>query len=311
MKEPISNLELSYAMQRESFTRLDDRTRKIEETWFQEDTVDYWRHYRMMIPVKPLLDHWRNDAWLTIGDGRFGLDSIRLKKIQPALHILPTDLSTLLLQEAKDKKLIAEFREENAEHLSFPDNSFDFTFCKESYHHFPRPYIALYEMLRVARKGVVLVEPNERRDKMLPDRLFSTIRNTVKRLVGKPVLHAETWNFEMSGNYIYSVSKNEIEKVCLGLQLPTAAFHYYNDYYEEGVEFQKAVPGNAVFERVKRKIASSDLRCKLGMHTHQGIIAIIFKESPGPELRADLKKTGFKIIDIPVNPYMKKRKESL
>ena len=53
----------------------------------------------------PILNRYRDSSWLTVGDGRFGLDAIRLKKLQPALKVLPTDISTALLTRAKDKKL--------------------------------------------------------------------------------------------------------------------------------------------------------------------------------------------------------------
>lgn len=39
------------------------------------------------------------------------------------------------------------------------DDAFDYVLCKDSYHHMPRPMIALYQMLRVARRAVVLIEP--------------------------------------------------------------------------------------------------------------------------------------------------------
>jgi len=309
MTKHDDNIELSYQMQLENYEKKDEETARLMETWFEEDTVDYWRHFRMVEPLKPLIDRYKNTKWVTIGDGRFGLDSIRLKKIQPALDVLPTDISPSLLQEAKEKKIISDYKAENAEHLSFADNSFDFSFCKEAFHHFPRPYIALYEMLRVSRLGVIFIEPNERKDKKIPDRIFNVVKRAMKRIIGKPVLHPETWNFEVSGNYIYTLSKNEMEKVGLGLQLPAVAFHFYNDYYEQGVEYQKATPGNELFEKVKKMIANEDLKCRLGLQTYQGIIAILFKVAPDAELRRGLMETGFQIVNLPENPYQKKRKE--
>ncbi|MEO8087567.1 MAG: class I SAM-dependent methyltransferase, partial [Bacteroidota bacterium] len=302
MKQPLSNLALSYKMQSEHFTQTDAENIRLRKTWLEVDTVDYWRHYRMIAPLKPLLEHSKNSRWLTIGDGRFGLDSIRLKTMQPGIEVLPTDISTPLLSQAKEMNMISDFRQENAEALSFPDESFDFTFCKESYHHFPRPYIALYEMLRVSSQGVILVEPNERRDRMVPERIWNGIKRSIKKIIHQPILHQDTWNFEESGNYIYMVSQNEIEKIGLGLQLPVVAFNYYNDYYEKGVEFEKAVPGNKIFEKVKRNIASDDFKCRLGIQTFKGITAILFKKSPDTELRNKLQQSGFILIDLPENP---------
>lgn len=297
---------LSYQMQRENFTEKNELSIRKQESWFDETTVDFWRHHRVVVPIKPLLDYYKNGKWLTIGDGRFGLDSIRLKKIQPSLNILPTDIAVDLLKQAKENKLIEDFREENAEALSFGDNSFDFTFCKESFHHFPRPYIALYEMLRVSKYGVILMEPNENHDYPI-EMVKMGLRNMVKRIIGKKIYHPETWNFEISGNYIYQLSKLEMEKAALGLQLPVLAFSFSNDYYQDGVEFEKAVKGNKVFEKVKRKIALQDLQCRLGLRSYINITAILFKEVPNDSLRRELIKNNFEFIDLPENPYLKKR----
>ena len=69
-------------------------------------------------------------------------------------YIAATDIAEVLLKEAKEEGYIKAYSKENAESLSFADNEFDFVFCKESYHHFPRPMIALYEILRVVKRGL-------------------------------------------------------------------------------------------------------------------------------------------------------------
>ena len=45
-------------------------------------------------------------------------------------------------------------------HLPFSDNSFDLVICWEVLHHLPDPYEALREMNRLARKWLILFEPN-------------------------------------------------------------------------------------------------------------------------------------------------------
>ncbi len=308
MDEIKNNIELSYEMHREHYANRDEESRRLEASWFQEDTVDFWRHLQGVKPLQPLFDQYKKTKWVTLGDGRFGLDSIRLKQLQPELEILPTDIDIALLKEAKEKNLIKEYNEENAEALSFRDDEFDFCFCKESFHHFPRPYIALYEMLRVAKEGVILVEPNERRNKKIPERITKLLVNPIKKLLGKSIAHLETWSFEESGNYIYCVSKDEMEKVALGIQLPAIAYRYYNDYYEKGVEFEKAVLGNNLFEKVKNKIRKDNLKCTLGMQTYSSITVILFKRKADAGLRVKLEAEGFSFIDIPENPFLKKDK---
>jgi len=132
---------------------------KHAKTWFEDDTVDAWRHKRMYKSLDPLLKAFPHASWLTVGDGRFGNDAHYIQ--ERGLKVLATDISDVLLNEAKEIGYIDDYSKENAEALSFSDEEYDFVFCKESYHHFPRPMIALYEMLRVAKTGIVLIEPND------------------------------------------------------------------------------------------------------------------------------------------------------
>lgn len=48
----------------------------------------------------------------------------------------------------------------NAEHMTFPDNSFDIVFCHALLHHVDDIDKVINEMKRVTRKWVVLLEPN-------------------------------------------------------------------------------------------------------------------------------------------------------
>ena len=51
------------------------------------------------------------------------------------------------------------------------DNSVDFVQCKESFHHFPRPMVSFYEMMRVARYGVLCASPSASSPSTRPNRL--------------------------------------------------------------------------------------------------------------------------------------------
>jgi SAM-dependent methyltransferase len=52
-----------------------------------------------------------------------------------------------------------EWSEQNAEHLTFEDDSFDFAVVHSGLHHCYSPHRALLEMYRVARRGALLFEP--------------------------------------------------------------------------------------------------------------------------------------------------------
>ena len=44
-------------------------------------------------------------------------------------------------------------------------------------------------------------------------------------------------SFEAEGNYVFSISERELEKVQLGMHRRYLAFNSVNDYYEPGFEF--------------------------------------------------------------------------
>src|SRR5687767_5886932 len=96
--------------------------RDYHDSWFREDTVDFWRHKRMYETCRAVATHYRNVKWLTVGDGRYGLDSVRLRKLFSIQTILPTDLGSYLLERGRERRLFDEYRVENAEHLTFSDN---------------------------------------------------------------------------------------------------------------------------------------------------------------------------------------------
>ena len=132
----------------------------IGNTWNYTDNLDYWRHQRMYKFALPVIETAPNASWLTVGDGRYGRDGIALKRLG-AKSITCTDMSATLLKRAKELQLIEEYSEQNAEKMTFDDDEFDFIFCKESFHHFPRPFNGLHELKRVARCGVILIEPRD------------------------------------------------------------------------------------------------------------------------------------------------------
>ena len=305
--DPATNFhETSYVLHEKHYNLEKGELSDDQKSWLREDTVDFWRHDRMYKPLTPLLKNNPKSKWLTVGDGRLGLDSIKLKKIEPSLDILPVDISTDLLEYAKKNNLIADYSKENAEKLSFADNTFDFAFCKESFHHFPRPYIALYEMIRVAKEAVILIEPNEISilSRRLPGRLWIRFKRIIKEIIGKKGPHIDTGNYETIGNYVYTVSKREIEKVALGLGLTTVAFYYFNDVYIYGTEFEKAESGSILFKKIKAGIRKNDIKSKLGINPYKNIITIIFKQTPSEKICKELVENKFEIVQLPENPYI-------
>lgn len=264
-------------------------------------TVDHWRHRRAFAHLDPLLKALPHATWLTIGDGRCASDAQYLKR--HGATAIATDICGTLLAEAKRRRAIDDYRVENAEKLSLPDESVDLALCMEAYHHFPRPMLALYEMLRVARIAVVLHEPQDRFiHSPFPEATWNWLKSLPSRLTGRYQPDVP-FRFEPTGNFIYTLSRREVQKAAMALDLPCLAFAEMNDCYIEGVEFEPAIEGNDVFDRVRRRIRQLDRLCRLRLRQPQMLTAVIFKQTPPRRVLDELKQAGYEIDRLPVNPY--------
>lgn len=275
---------------------------KMGETWFNTNTLDSWRHERMRSPMKVVVQNNNEDSWLTVGDGRYGTDAHYLMSVG-AKHVHCSDISDTLLKIGSEKGFIDSYSAENAESLSFADRSFDYVHCKEAFHHFPRPYMALYEMFRVARKAVFLTEP---RDQSFDrDALASIVYGFKKIFLGK---QDPAPTFEPVGNFVFAISEKELEKFLLGMHYTYIGFSGCNDEYIAGVEHTPIDPVLPEHQRIKKKILKKirkmDFYCKLGFAKTGVLTAALFKDEPDPELLREMVNAGWTIKRLAKNPYL-------
>lgn len=289
----------SHSVSFENYTEGKEKE-NIAKSWLTEDNVNVYRLNRIYRLLDPIITLFPHSHWLTVGDGRYGLDSIYLNK--KGVNAFPTDISDQLLKEAVKINLIKDYKKENAEALSFGNESFDFVFCKEAYHHFPRPSIALYEMLRVAKLGVILIEPIDRQILPWHQALFFKAKNGVKKMLKKSV---EKDFFEEDGNYLYAMSKREGEKFALGLGLPKIIFNGINDIYFPGLEKAPLDKHNPLFKKMNRKLGFYNFFTKLGLLPYNLLFTFILKKELSLEQEAYLKQYNFEIVTLPKNPYLK------
>jgi hypothetical protein len=127
---------------------------------------------------------------------------------------------------------------------------------------------------KVAKKGVVLIEPND--SEIISHThiglllwilgIMRVCGNLVKGILGKEEYdHYGGYEPSGGGNYIYTISEREIEKVALGLNLEVLAFKGLNDCYIEGVEYEKIHRNSALYHKVKTSIEKADKRCTFGI----------------------------------------------
>jgi SAM-dependent methyltransferase len=256
------------------------------------DSVDNWRHTRMLESARALYQALPDAKWMTIGDGRYGCDAAYLRSV--GLSVLATNITDQWLRAAHEMGLIDAYQVENAEHLSLDDDAVDFVLCKESYHHFPRPPIALYEMLRVARQGVVLIEPIDQ------PRLLDGVKRVVKRVIRGDRQH----QFEPSGNFLYRVSLRELEKLLLALGTQVYAFRGINDFYHPRLADSPAQGVNAGNILTRVGIGAQDALVRLRLLGYGLACIVVFKKTPDDSLLHALAEDGFRVVHLPRNPYI-------
>jgi SAM-dependent methyltransferase len=275
-----------------------DRAIELWEYDNTHKTINHWIHQRMLALTDPFVNEPK--SWLTVGDG-YGFDANHFYK--KGLDVTATDISEAFLPLSKNRGFIEKYAIENVEKLTFQDESFDYIFCKEAYHHFPRPYLGVYEMLRVAREAVILVEPHDPISKMP---LLLAMRNILDRFDTR--LLQKYWknrySFEAVGNYVFKLSEREMDKLANGIGLPMVAFKgINNNYYHPSYSQEKADDTSEAFRKIKRKLAFHDFLTKASLMPSQVLCAVIFKKVPSPKVMEAMQRDGFQIHIFPPNPY--------
>ena len=166
--------------------------------------------------------------------------------------------------------------------------------------------------------GVILIEPNDPNIEVkTPDKTIIPIQSKKRWQATKDYIKdllkitRYQYNkyvepaYEESGNYIFSISEREIEKVALGLNLPFIAFNKMNDSYLQGVEFEKADDDSPLFKKIKKEIHKQDISSERGSTAYGILITIILKKMPENNFIEDLQKNNFKFQILKRNPYIK------
>jgi SAM-dependent methyltransferase len=135
-----------------------------------------------------------NGTQLHIASCGSGIDIHYLSRFYNA-KILATDYSKEGVERVRITFPNVDAKVEDNERLSFADNYFDWSFIAASLHHLPRPIVGLYELLRVSKQGIIVIEPN--------DSLLTRLATNLKMVQ----------EYEISGNYVYRISKRDLYKI--------------------------------------------------------------------------------------------------
>ena len=259
------------------------------EVWTEDDllsyperrdrTFDQYSSNCHLIALEPFIKTLTGKTAVTICDGR-GSEASYLKA--QGLHVTATDLAAHLLPRFKEAGRLDEWSEEDAEKLSFDDDCFDWGLVKAGLHHLPRPMVGFYELFRVSREGIVVMEGQDA---------------PVLRFVRRFAFRARDW--ESSGNYVYRFTVREIEKACLGLNLP--GFAVATRLMPWKRSYRRVRKGSFHYRTLRRFYWLVNL-----FAAGQGnrLVVVVFKR-PANRLEVKLLRTnGFRFRSLPKNPHL-------
>lgn len=233
--------------------------------WISSNNRSYIRHTFPFAACKEFWSSLKTKTVLNLMDGKGGCEANYFKSL--GHEAASADIAIEALAAAKASGFIDRYYQEDAESLSFDDESFDYVVVKEALHHLPRPYMSIYEMIRVAEEGVYIVEPN--------DSSYS---------VG-----AET--YEQSGNFKFSFSRKELVKVFI-------AMGYCDIFCRRLFEVDTVIQSTTAVEAEKEV---REFHEKQDSEQGQFECIFCFKKLPSEESLNKLKHAGWSRLDIQRN----------
>jgi len=215
---------------------------------------------------------------LNLGDSRGGAESVYFRSL--GWKSTPCDHITSILKIAKEVGFIGDYMEQNAENMTLDNESFDYVITKETLHHMVRPYAVIYEMLRVAREGIVIVEPRDY------DYNFGEEQ------------------YENCGNFLFGFSLKELVKTFTAMNYSEVCYRYIFDIQPIIDAFGQC--GGNKFIQNKINIQTKINEYYQTHDNQKGQLLMIFCFKNKCLRRNILEECGFKFLNIKNNNILKK-----
>jgi ubiquinone/menaquinone biosynthesis C-methylase UbiE len=255
------------------------------------------------ISVRDLLPAFATEqpqSILTIGDGS-AHEAVLLKS--QGHTVTASDISVGRLEKIKDSGYIDDCLELDAESLSLQDNSYDFVFAKETLHHLQRPYLGLYECLRVCRKAICIIEPATHYPSTIPTCLRQIFRRIARRPGSQTNPLLPKARYEDCGNYLYMFNPFELTQSALAMGMNFVAYRYSH----EVMRCPDGLQGDALEKWKKHKSRKHAFMDKLvGDAGRKLLTFMIFKSGIDQSQRKRLEAAGFQVPTLKKNHVLAK-----
>lgn len=186
---------------------------------------------------------------------------------------------------------------EDAEDLSFEDDSFDWVIVHAGLHHCYRPHRALQEMLRVGKKGALVFEARDSFIMRLGKKLKLVPTYEVEAVIDNDLKYGGVANTSIP-NYIYRWKEREIESV-VNAYFPTIKNNKVHYFYNLRLPTQRISFVSSPIKRFVMLAALIPLRILCAIFPKQSN-EFGFLIAKGSELQDWLKEENGKIEIDPV-----------
>jgi len=134
-------------------------------SWYAKTTLkDLKRHKLMASQLVKKIPAGGSVLEIAPGPGYFCIELAKLGNYKVTGLDISKSFVEIARKNASEAGLKIDFQQGNASDMSFPDNTFDFTFCQAAFKNFSEPAKAITEMYRVLRPKGVAVISDLRRD---------------------------------------------------------------------------------------------------------------------------------------------------
>lgn len=229
-----------------------------------------WAKWYPLLQLEPFLATLGERSVVTICSGA-GREIPTLAR--RGARVTATDLTVEQLRPLKDKGIIDDCSEQNAERLEYADESFDIGFVNAGLHHLLHPHAGLCELLRVSSQAVLFIESQD------------SILHSVGKMMGRNA------DFEPAGNYVYRWNRREIEKIALSAHAHSFAVR---------TDFMPILMRMRGVTGTRKRLWQMSLKAINVVMAPLGnlLITIIFKRPPDEAQLYALKQCGFGVTDL-------------
>jgi SAM-dependent methyltransferase len=271
----------------------------IRDLFTCRDSVDAWQHERMLRFLSPIINTYPDADWLTVGDA--GADGWILRN-HGVKAVTASSISDARLKKARELGYLngIQVRALNAEQLELSTASFDLLLCSQTYHHLRRAPLGFYEFMRVSRIGFVLIEPAE-----CSNRPLDAVRTVAKILLRRrrPIYDS----FEPAGNYIYRVAERDVFRMLAAVGIRWYAIKVFNNFNSYWLASQRrdALLAKLIFKLV---VGVQDVMSLCRLMSPGMCVVFVPTGQLAESAQALLRAARFRVVSIPVNPYVASRR---